>query len=304
MPISDSRNTPAHALPDQVGGDQFHLAGARTVIATMHGKERVIAPLLAEALGLDCLVPSAFDTDRFGTFTREIARTGSQLDAARAKIAAAFEHGPSTRVAIASEGSFGPHPQIPFVPLAREIVVMKDRVSGLELIGHYAGLSTNFGHTVVTDLAGASAFAERARFPGHGVIVMGCVDQQPTPGRALIKDIDDWAELQRAIDEVIAICGAAFVETDMRAHRNPTRMRTIKRATLDLVRRFRSLCPICARPGFAITKRLSGLPCSWCGGPTLALKADVYSCEGCGYREERAVKAATADPGQCGECNP
>ena len=94
MPISDSRDTPAHALPDQVGGDQFHLAGARTVIATMHGKERVIAPLLAEALGLDCLVPSAFDTDRFGTFTREIARTGSQLDAARAKIAAAFEHGP------------------------------------------------------------------------------------------------------------------------------------------------------------------------------------------------------------------
>ncbi|NGX94337.1 MAG: hypothetical protein G4V63_03575 [Candidatus Afipia apatlaquensis] len=181
---------------------------------------------------------------------------------------------------------------------------MKDRVSGLELIGQYAGLSTNFGHTVVTDLTGASVFAERARFPGHGVIVMGCVDQQPTPARALIKDIDDWAELQRAIEGVIALCGAAFVETDMRAHRNPTRMRTIKRATLDLVRRFRSLCPICERPGFAITKRLSGLPCSWCGGPTLALKADVYSCEGCGYREERPVKAATADPGQCGECNP
>lgn len=304
MPISDSRDTPAHALADQVGGDQFHLAGARAVIATMHAKERVIAPLLARALGVDCFVPSAFDTDRFGTFTREIERTGSQLDAARAKIAAAFEQGSSTRVAIASEGSFGPHPQIPFVPLAREIVVMKDRVSGLELIGHYAGLSTNFGHTVVTDLVGASAFAERVRFPGHGVIVMGYVDQQPTPGRALIKDIDDWAELQRAIDEVIAICGAAFVETDMRAHRNPTRMRTIKRATLNLVRRFRSLCPICAQPGFAITKRLSGLPCSWCGGPTLALKADIYCCEGCGYREERAVKAATADPVQCGGCNP
>jgi len=304
MPISDSRKAPIHPLPDQVNGDQFHLAGAETVIATMHGKERVIAPLLAEALRLDCIVPSAFDTDRFGTFTREIERTGSQLDAARAKIAAAFEHAPSARVAVASEGSFGPHPQIPLVPLAREIVVMKDRVSGLELIGHHAGMETNFSHAVVADLAGANAFAERARFPGHGVIVMGCIDQQPAPGRALIKDIGDWADLQRAVETVIATCGAAFVETDMRAHRNPTRMRTIKRATLDLVRRFRSLCPICARPGFAITQRLFGLPCSWCGGPTLALKADVYSCEGCGYREEHAVKAATADPGQCGECNP
>ncbi|WP_137931659.1 DUF6671 family protein [Mesorhizobium comanense] len=274
------------------------------VLATMHGKERVIAPLLERALGLRVAATTNVDTDRFGTFSRDVERTGSQLDAARAKIAAAFAAAPDVNVALASEGSFGPHPYIPFVPLGREIVVMRDRVSGLELIGHYAGLSTNFGHTVVTDLAGASAFAERARFPGHGVIVMGCVDQQPAPRRALIKDIDAWAGLQRAIEEVITICGAAFVETDMRAHRNPTRMRTIKRATLDLVRRFRSLCPICARPGFAITKRLSGLPCSWCGGPTLALKADVYSCEGCGYREERAVKAATADPGQCGECNP
>ncbi len=274
------------------------------VLATMHGKERVVAPLLRRALGLRVRLTPGIDTDRFGTFSRAIERTGSQLDAARAKIAAAFEMSPGARVAVASEGSFGPHPQIPFVPLVREIVVMKDRVSGLELIGHHAGMQTNFSHAVVADVTGAMAFADRARFPGHGVIVIGCVDQQPAPGRALIKDIGDWADLQRAVETVIATCGAACVETDMRAHRNPTRMRTIKRATLDLVRRFRSLCPICARPGFAITQRLFGLPCSWCGGPTIALKADVYCCEGCGYREERAVKAAMADPGQCGECNP
>jgi len=278
--------------------------GDDAVLATMHRKEQVIAPLLRRALGLLVQVAPGIDTDLFGTFSRDVARTGSQLDAARAKIAAAFEILPSARVAVASEGSFGPHPQIPFVPLAREIVVMKDRVSGLELIGHNAGIETNFSHAVVADVAGAVAFADRAHFPGHGVIVIGCADRQPAPGRALIKDIGDWADLQRAVETVIATCGAAFVETDMRAHRNPTRMRTIKRATLDLVRRFQSLCPICARRGFAITQRLFGLPCSWCGGPTLALKADVYSCEDCGYREEHAVKAATADPGQCGECNP
>jgi ATP-binding protein involved in chromosome partitioning len=36
----------------------------------MHGKERVISPLLAHALGLTSEVPSKFDTDRFGTFSR------------------------------------------------------------------------------------------------------------------------------------------------------------------------------------------------------------------------------------------
>ncbi len=273
-------------------------------LATMHGKERVIAPLLRSALGLRVRVTPGIDTDRFGTFSRDIERTGSQLDAARAKITAAFEISPGVRVAIASEGSFAPHPQIPCVPLAREIVVMKDRVSGIELIGHHAGMETNFSHAVVADVASALAFADRASFPGHGMIVSGCVNQQPVPGRALIKDIGDWVDLQRAIETVITTCGTAFVETDMRAHRNPTRMRAIKRATVDLVRRFRSLCPSCARPGFGLTQQLFGLPCSWCGGPTLALKADVYICEGCSYREERAVKAATADPGQCGECNP
>lgn len=274
------------------------------VLATMHGKERVIVPLLQGALGLRVRLTPGIDTDRFGTFSRDIDRTGSQLDAARAKIAAAFEMSPGARVAVASEGSFGPHPQIPFVPLAREIVVMKDRVSGLEMIGHHVGMETNFSHAVVADLAGTRIFAERVGFPGHGVIVIGCVDEQPAPARALIKNIGGWADLQRAVETVIGTCGAAFVETDMRAHRNPTRMRAIKRATLDLVRRFRSPCPRCARPGFAISQRLFGLPCSWCGGPTLALKAEVYACEGCGYREEHPVKATSADPGHCEECNP
>ncbi|QPC95912.1 DUF6671 family protein [Mesorhizobium sp. INR15] len=273
-------------------------------LATMHGKERVIAPLLQRALGLRVEVTPGIDTDRFGTFSHDIERSGSQLDAARAKIAAAFEISPGARVAVASEGSFGPHPQIPFVALAREIVVLKDQLNGLELIGNYAGMDTNFSHVVVKDVASAIAFAKRAGFPRQGVIVAGCVDQKPAPERALFKDIGDWIDLESAVATVIITWGAALVETDMRAHRNPTRMRTIKRATFDLVRLFRSPCPGCQRPGFTITQRLFGLPCSWCGGPTTALKATVYSCEGCGFRDERLVKAATADPGQCEECNP
>ena len=59
----------------------------------MRGEERAISPLLTEALGLDCIVLTSFDTDRFGTFTREIERTGTQLDAALGKIGSPYSWG-------------------------------------------------------------------------------------------------------------------------------------------------------------------------------------------------------------------
>jgi len=278
--------------------------GDVAALATMHGKERVIAPILEHALGLRIRVTPDIDTDRFGTFSREVARTGSQLDAARAKISAAFDISPEVHVAIASEGSFGPHPDIPFVPLDRELVVFRDRVSGLELIGHHASLLTNLSHAVVSDVAAALTFAERVQFPAHGIIAMGCVDGQPAPDRALIKNICDPVDLGNAVEKVIRICGAAHLETDMRAHRNPTRMRVIKRATLDLVRRFRSRCPQCARPGFVVSERMGGLPCSWCGRPTSAIRAEASTCAICGHRVERVAEARAADPGECADCNP
>ena len=294
-------------MPSKSGGHPIAprpYLGDTAVLATMHGKERVIAPILEHALGLRIRVTMDIDTDRFGTFSRDVARTGSQLDAARAKICAAFDLSPQVQVAIASEGSFGPHPDIPFVPLDRELVVFHDRVSGLELIGHHASLLTNLSHAVVSDMAAAFSFAERVQFPAHGLIVMGCVDEQPAPDRALIKNTCDLVDLGRAVEQVIRICGVAYIETDMRAHRNPTRMRVIKRATLDLVRRFRSRCPNCARPGFVVSERIVGLPCSWCERPTSAIRAEVSSCADCGHRVEQVVNTRTADPGECADCNP
>jgi hypothetical protein len=60
------------------------------VLATMHQKEKAIAPLLASELGMRAIVPAQFDTDRFGTFTREIERIGTQIEAARLKAQAAL----------------------------------------------------------------------------------------------------------------------------------------------------------------------------------------------------------------------
>ena len=132
--------------------DRFSYNNTPTVLATMHGKERVIAPLLERDLALRVELALGLNTDRFGTFSREIERTGSQLDAARAKIAAAFENAPCVTIGIASEGSFGPHPYIPFLALGRELILLIDRETGLELTGHDASPETNFDHAVVSNV--------------------------------------------------------------------------------------------------------------------------------------------------------
>lgn len=278
--------------------------GEQAILATMHGKERAIAPLAARFLGLDVQVAEGIDTDAFGTFSREIERAGSPHNAARAKIAAAFARAPDARIGIASEGSFGPHPSVPFCALDRELVLMVDRVTGLELAGHHATMDTNFAHAVVATPEAGLAFATKAGFPAHGVIVMGVMDGKPAPQLVLFKAIATETELLAVVEQTIALTGAAQVETDMRAHRNPRRMRAIRRAMIDLVRRSRSRCPACARPGFALTGRVSGLPCTWCAAPTHLARAAIWTCEGCGHREERPVAATSADPVHCEECNP
>jgi len=270
----------------------------------MHGKERVIAPVLTRFLGLKVEVAPGLDTDAFGSFSREVTRTVSPLEAARGKIAAAFDRVPSAGVGLASEGSFGPHPQLSFLPFGREIVILIDRRSGLELVGRHSSARTNFAHLVVTEPMAGQAFAERIGFPGHGVILTAWVDDRPAPGIALIKGVVDEASLVAGIETILRRADSVLVETDMRADRNPTRMRAIRRATLDLVRRSRSPCPACDWPGFAVTQRLAGLRCADCGQPTSQTRAEVLTCTGCNHRQERPVPRLAADPGQCGDCNP
>ena len=84
-------------------------------VATMHGKEKVIGPVLEDALGVKIVLPSQFNSDQFGTFSGEVERTLSPLEAARKKCLLAAELTGASLV-VASEGSFGPHPAIYFVP--------------------------------------------------------------------------------------------------------------------------------------------------------------------------------------------
>lgn len=275
------------------------------VLATKHRKEQVIAPILQQAFGMEILVPPDLDTDLFGTFTRDVERPGDQHQTARLKAERAMEL-TGLEVAIASEGSFGPHPLFPYIPCNREIVLLIDSVHQLELVGEELSTQTNYRHQVVTSVEEAEIFAEAVGFPEHGLVVL----PDPASGETgpIVKGIltsDQWIE---AVVEGLKRSpkGTIQVETDMRAMYNPTRMKVIEQATLNLVQKMTHGCPQCGYPGFDIVRQQRGLPCSLCHLPTALTLSVIYGCQRCGYEEEVRYPngVETADPAQCASCNP
>jgi hypothetical protein len=289
---------------DTLAFSRWPRAGALCALATMHGKEAAIGPILSESFSLISRTVRGIDTDRFGTFSHDITRQGDQLQAARAKVMRGFELMPTASIGIASEGGFGPAP-FGLVPMAREVVLLVDRESGYELVGHDTSLDTNFSHVVVDRPEEAMAFARRISFPDHGLIVVGWESEKPAAQAFLYKEARTEEALAHAISRALHVCGRALVETDMRAHRNPTRMRGIERATRDLVRVMRSRCPSCEAPGFDVAEVVRGLPCGRCGSPTQTAVEEILRCRPCGHeRRQPATPETTADPSRCEYCNP
>ncbi|QQE63961.1 hypothetical protein GFS31_06330 [Leptolyngbya sp. BL0902] len=268
------------------------------VLATMHRKEQAIAPRLEMPLGLTVTVPAGFDTDGFGTFTGEVTRPADQLATARLKAEAALDYTGET-LAIASEGSFGPHPQIPFVPCNRELVVLIDRQHGLEIVGECLSTETNYRQQPLRSWQDAEAFAAAVDFPSHGLIVRA-------DGTVLAKGITTESALSTAVEAALRQAATVQIETDMRALYNPTRMGVIAQATEDLLRAIAQTCPNCACPGFREVKRWPGLPCGLCGTPTLLTRLVRHQCQRCDYQQDQAPAdlPTAADPLHCPYCNP
>ncbi|MGP1375073.1 MAG: DUF6671 family protein [Almyronema sp.] len=275
--------------------------GRTAVLATMHGKEAVIAPPL-QSLGVTVTVLPEFNSDRFGTFTREIDRLGTQQEAARRKAeAAAAQAGLS--LALASEGAFFPHPALPWAACDRELVLLLDLANGLEIVGEVLSTQTNYAHKKVASVAEAIAFAETVGFPAHGLVAMPR-SRLDNPANG-VKGICTEADLVAAIERLLQHHSQVHLETDMRAMHNPSRMQVIAQATQDLVNKLHQVCPQCGCPGFAVSQKIPGLPCRNCGSPTLLPYAEVYECQRCHHRSlEPLLTSPTADPAQCNYCNP
>jgi predicted nucleic-acid-binding Zn-ribbon protein len=274
--------------------------GKEVLVATNHAKEKVIAPLFLNNLKVVVKALPFLDTDQFGTYSGEVERTLTPVQAALAKCKLAIkEHG--GQMAIATEGSFGSHPASFFVRAHEEVIVLYDATNHTKFMAKQLTTDTNYCSAEVNDDVELSCFAANVGFPDHGLIV-----KHPKLEFGVVKGIN-------CPDKLESICAPLFrseipvlVETDMRAMYNPTRMKVISQVTQKLIDKLLSPCPKCNNPGFSDTSIEPGLPCKACKTPTKSAKNIISTCPLCGYSEHRARpdKAEFEDPMYCDSCNP
>jgi hypothetical protein len=194
--------------------------------ATMHGKEEAVAKAFARHLAASITVPVGIDTDALGTFTGEVPRAGTIVEAARAKALLAIKL-TGLRCGLGSEGSFGPHPYIPFIPRDIEVLLFVDQENDIEIHETLMTHRTNYQNITCRPGEDISDFLKSIRFPQHAVVV---TPSAPTTEMLPIKGVNSVADLNEAILSASHASSDRAVEivTDMRAHLNPTRMAVIR----------------------------------------------------------------------------
>jgi len=271
------------------------------VFATKHQKESVLAPVFKEKLGVNCRIAEGIDTDQFGTFSGEIERLMTPLEAARKKNQLAYEL-TGCKLSVASEGSFGQHPHLFFATANEELLLFSDFERKLEIVETNLVTETNFAGRQVKSWEEANAFAREVGFPEHGLILKAAEKRKTS----IAKGITDPKELKTFVGQYLEKTGELWLETDMRAHLNPKRMKHIGQVGSILCDRILDECPSCKTPGFGRVKNKTGLPCQWCGQPTSSILVQIWGCVKCDFQEEKARpdQKTAEDPMYCDYCNP
>ncbi|TDR25697.1 DUF6671 family protein [Flavobacterium cheniae] len=276
-------------------------SGRRLLIVTKHQKEEVIAPLLEEALGVTCFVSKDFDTDSLGTFSGEIARKDDALTTLRKKCLEGMQS-EGFDLAIATEGSFGNHPTVFFAPANDELIMLVDQKNNLEIVERVLSMDTNFDSSEIHTKEELKAFLDKVQFPSHAVIMKNAAENWTK----IYKGITDYDSVEKIYNEIVVSSNSCFIETDMRAMFNPTRIKIIKEVSLKLIKKAQSVCPECLFPGFGVVGAEAGLLCSSCSMPTRSTSAHIYQCQHCNYKSKVLYPNGkkTEDPMYCDFCNP
>ena len=131
----------------------------RVFLGSLHQKELAISPVLSKELNIR-LVTVPWNTDTLGTFSGEIKREKSVRDTLRAKAQKTREVCQANLI-IVSEGSFGPHPQIPFANSNHEMLLLKDFSRNIEIFADTVSLKTNIDEIEVLNLNEAKKFLKK-----------------------------------------------------------------------------------------------------------------------------------------------
>lgn len=275
--------------------------GRKLIIATKHQKEEVIAPIFERELGVICFTDQTFDTDQLGTFSGEIERVLDPISTAREKCLLAMRAN-DCDLGIASEGSFGPHPSLFFIQADDEFLIFIDTKNNLEIIARELSTSTNFNGKEIESEEDLMVFAEVIGFPEHGLILR----KSRNENMEIHKGIRDFETMKSTFAELSTKFPSIYVETDMRAMHNPTRMQVIEKASHQLIQKIKTTCPECKKPGFGIRESKKGLPCNLCGAATNSILSLIHFCQHCQFSKEQLYPHSkmTEDPMYCDHCNP
>ena len=277
-----------------------HYKNINILLATKHHKEFAIQAPFNDTFRASIYVPNDYNTDELGTFSGEVERTGTPYETVIEKASRAMKKYDFS-YAIASEGSFGPHPGLFFLAADIELMSFIDTRNNLTIVVSEITTETNFAHLDVSRGENYEDFLTKIKFGTHGLII-----KDMTRNTVLAKGITEREKLDAIIETSLKNADTIRLETDMRAMMNPTRMHVIHRLAQKLCTRLQQICPMCDSPGFGKVSVNGNLPCRECGTQTELYQSKFLHCIKCSHFEElpRDDGATHADAQYCSYCNP
>jgi len=206
---------------------QSPYSGKVAIISTKHAKSIAIAPPLWNTLGMSTL-EYVWDTDKLCTAGDQRDSEKAIIERAREKCEMAFYRlGPKADYIIATEGSFTTRSTGAFSRGHTEVIYFIDRPRKLHLHLSLASNNTNFNRARISSLDDLFAFAEQADFPSHFLLMRPSGHFSSNPVQRQIERYKDLAKTflrlsKHSPDRTV------WVETDMRAWANPSRMQVIR----------------------------------------------------------------------------
>jgi hypothetical protein len=251
-------------------------------------------------MGAEIVVAPNLDTDALGTFSGEIPRPDALVETSLLKAELVFR-AMDVDCGIASEGSYGPIDRLPLNAGGLEIMAFVDRKRGIRLVETLVTHRTNW--RLMRFKAGDPRIAAAVTalgFPDYGVFVLRSDWSHPIKGLTRLDDV--VSAMREQADS--SPDGVSVLISDMRAHRNPTRMKVLRALSWKLAKRLAALCPKCKAPGFGHIDSRRGLPCEDCGTATHWIDFEIDGCAACGHAVSRARKDGrkTASRLSCKAC--
>lgn len=271
----------------------------KIALATKHGKHAQIAPAF-ETLRDWQLELVEIDTDVYGTFSGEVPRLLSPKDAAIEKaragaLNAGYEFG------IASEGTIGPHPQIPFINSDVEVMAFVDLKNDFAVVETLLSPEIQAHSAIVKHDTILEDLIAKLDLPMHAANVVVSIDGE----RHFIKGIHQPEELRRVIAEALEQAANVVVENDFRAMSSPSRQANIVALAKKLAARIGTHCPACNQIGWGSVGFEYGLPCSDCFEIVASVAhSQKLACVTCDHSELRSLGRDSVDPARCERCNP